>query len=351
MSSKRTRFRRKNFYWIIQVLVWSLYTSAHILGRALSSGIRENDILYFVLEGGLLFGITHYSRYAIKKLRWLDLTMYQIIPRILLSVILLGPFTYFFRLIITLPLGLFVPEEDLGLQQILGISIIFSLIYFVWMVLYFAYQYFMQYNHSLRQEAEIKEIELNNLKSQLNPHFIFNSLNSIRALVDENPKNSKKAITQLSNILRKSLATDKQRLTTINDEITLVRDYLGLEMIRYEERLKVNWNLDEEAGFCLVPPLMIQTLAENAIKHGIARLKQGGMLSIRTYFSGELVIVEIINSGQISMDLSKGRSGVGLENTRRRLRVIYGESAGVSIENNSSSTVLTKLFLPKRETL
>src|SRR5688572_32938851 len=100
-------------------------------------------------------------------------------------------------------------------------------IFFLWYVLYFTYHYFDQYNKSLKYEASVVQIELNNLRSQLNPHFIFNALNSIRALVDENPYKSKEAINQLSNILRNSLTAEKKGLTKFENELKFVQDYLG----------------------------------------------------------------------------------------------------------------------------
>ena len=127
------------------------------------------------------------------------------------------------------------------------------------------------------------EIELNNLKSQLNPHFIFNALNSIRALVDENPSKSKQAINQLSNILRNSLASDKKGLTKFEDELKIVKDYLGLESIRFEERLKTEFEIHPDSQKFLVPPLMIQTLVENGIKHGISKLTPGGVIQLKTF--------------------------------------------------------------------
>ena len=127
------------------------------------------------------------------------------------------------------------------------------------------------------------EIELNNLKSQLNPHFIFNALNSIRALVDENPSKSKQAINQLSNILRNSLASDKKGLTKFEDELKIVKDYLGLESIRFEERLKTEFDIHPDSQKFLVPPLMIQTLVENGIKHGISKLTAGRCYSAENF--------------------------------------------------------------------
>src|SRR5690606_9097471 len=139
---------------------------------------------------------------------------------------------------------------------------------FIWTMIYLTFHYFERYNKSLKYEAAAREIELSNLRSQLNPHFIFNALNSIRALVDEDPAKSKEAITQLSGILRNSLMVDRQRLVAFSDEVNTVQDYLALESIRYEERLETRLDLDPQSAKYLIPPLMIQTLVENGIKHG-----------------------------------------------------------------------------------
>jgi LytS/YehU family sensor histidine kinase len=190
------------------------------------------------------------------------------------------------------------------------------------------------------------EIELNNLKSQLNPHFIFNALNSIRALVDENPMKSKQAINQLSNILRNSLATDKKGLTNFEDEFKTVQDYLGLESIRFEERLKTEFEIYPKSQNFLVPPLMVQTLVENGIKHGIARLTSGGIIQVKTLVENNRLKIQIRNSGQIVPEIKKDK-GLGLKNTVQRLKLIYGNDASFSIENENDNFVLTEIIIPQ----
>ncbi len=108
------------------------------------------------------------------------------------------------------------------------------ILYFLCSLIYFMYHYVESYNTSLKYDAAINEIKLNRLKAHINPHFIFNALNSIRALVNENPEKAKNAITQLSNILRNSLIMDNQKLIKFNDEIKTVKDYLELEIMRFE---------------------------------------------------------------------------------------------------------------------
>jgi len=199
----------------------------------------------------------------------------------------------------------------------------------------------------LKYEAAAKEIELKNLRSQLNPHFIFNALNSIRALVDEDPIKSKKAITQLSNILRNSLTVDRQRMVSFSEELATVKDYLQLEGIRYEERLQTSLEIDPNSEEFLIPPLMIQTLVENGIKHGISTLRGGGMISIHTKVDHNKLLISIRNGGQITANSSISHTGYGLSNTRKRLELIFGEEASFSIANEDNKTVLTQIVLPK----
>jgi LytS/YehU family sensor histidine kinase len=195
------------------------------------------------------------------------------------------------------------------------------------------------------------QIELNNLKSQLNPHFIFNALNSIRALVDENPLKSKQAINQLSNILRSSLASDKKGLTKFEDELKIVKDYLGLESIRFEERLKAEFDIHPDSEKFLVPPLMIQTLVENGIKHGISRLTQGGVIQLKTIVENHHLKIRIRNSGRLINGERSGKSGIGLKNTVQRLKLIYGEQASFRIVNEKDNFVLTEIVIPQKQTI
>jgi LytS/YehU family sensor histidine kinase len=263
--------------------------------------------------------------------------------------LLLGLIYYFLRIPLSLLLGIYDKNVLFDPISIWGLSSVYAVIFFLWYVLYFTFHYFDQYNKGLKYEASMVQIELNNLKSQLNPHFIFNALNSIRALVDENPLKSKQAINQLSTILRSSLASDKNGLTKFADELKIVRDYLGLEGIRFEERLKAEFEIDPDSNRFYVPPLMIQTLVENGIKHGISRLTEGGVIQLQTVVDRDRLKIRIRNSGRLVNGERSGMSGIGLKNTVQRLKLIYGDEASFRIVNEKDNFVLTEIIIPQKQ--
>lgn len=344
-----SKVNKARLYWTLQVGGWTLYALAEIVLNALASdtpGFSIQRVLFFSYEAATGLLLTHGYRTLMNRKRWLGSGMPVLLPRVLGMAAILGLVLYFLRVAISVPLGIFNPAVAFNPDTILGISAVNALIFFLWSVLYFIYNYFERYNTSLKLEASVREIELNNLKSQLNPHFIFNALNSIRALVDENPGKSKEAINQLSNILRNSLNTGKRGLTKFEDELKIVKDYLGLESIRFEERLRTQFDIDPESKDFLVPPLMVQTLVENGIKHGIAKLTAGGSIQMKAMVRNDRLIIQVRNSGQYVNGANRSSGGLGLENTRQRLKLIYGDAASFRILPESNTFVLTEIEIP-----
>jgi two-component system LytT family sensor kinase len=334
----------------LQIGGWLLFALVQIIGFLILGrvSLTPSQVSFWLLEAGLFLLTTHLFRNAIISLKWLSLNIRKLIPRAVFAVFTLAIAAYFLRILISFPLGMYNPDVVWNLSNFMGLSAVYALIFFLWSVLYIIYNYFERYNTSLKHEAAMNEIELNNLKSQLNPHFIFNALNSIRALVDENPKKSKNSITQLSNILRNSLITDKKRLTTFEEELKIVKDYLGLESIRFEERLKTKYEIHPDSNLYSVPPLMLQTLVENGIKHGISKLKEGGTIHVKTIVTNEKFVIEIRNSGNYKLNSSnKNKIGLGIKNTMQRLELIYGDRATLNIKNEKTNVVLTELTIPQ----
>src|SRR5690606_1264117 len=338
---------KQRLYWTLQAGGWLLYALLQVGTSLAATGtISAKRSLFFFGDALLCLCVTHAFRYVLNRRKWLYLAMPRLIPAVLVSVVVMGVSLYFLRLPLSMALGFFEGSVAFDIEQILVGTAFYALIFFLWSVFYFTYHYFERYSKSLKYEASVIEIELNNLRSQLNPHFIFNALNSIRALVDENPEKSKQAINQLSNILRKSLTSDKKGLTKFDDELKIVKDYLGLESIRFEERLKTEFDIHPDSHNFLVPPLMIQTLVENGIKHGISKLKEGGLIQLTTAVEKGCLNIRIRNSGHMLNGTRKSRNGLGIRNTVQRLRLIYGDQSSFRIANENNNFVLTEIIIP-----
>jgi len=341
---------KQKLYWSLQLGGWAFYAIVQIAASVIAAeglGISTQRIIFFGYEAVFCLLLTHGYRHFINEWRWLGLGMPRLIPKVIVTVCVLGAIMYFLRIPISFPLRMYSKEVAFDPENIFWGSLYYVIIFFLWSILYFIYNYFERYNKSLKLEAYAREIELNNLKSQLNPHFIFNALNSVRALVDENPEKSKLAINQLSSILRNSLVADKRGLTRFKEELKVVKDYLGLESIRFEERLRTEFIIDPLSTDFLVPPLMIQTLVENGIKHGISRLTEGGLIQIKTVVKKNILSIQIRNSGRYINGIKRTTGGLGLENTKQRLKLIYGGSASFRILTENDSFVLTEIKIPQ----
>ena len=218
----------------------------------------------------------------------------------------------------------------------------------LWLLLYMVWHYLERNRKDeidkLSLEKTVKELELNTIKSHINPHFIFNSLNSIRAMVDENPQRARTAITELSNILRSSMQVEKMETVPLNKELDIVKDYLALEHMRFEERLKIEMDIDEDTLEQPVPPMMLQTLVENAIKHGISKKIKGGVVKIISRFTDHHFELIVQNSGTIDDELLP--EGFGLTSTRDRLKFLFHGKAEFQIKKINGSEVQAKIVMP-----
>lgn len=338
---------RKQKYWTCQLTGWGLYTLTLFLFSFQSTRSFSEKFYYSSAVFVLQLSLTHLYRQVIIRRKWLELPIQKNILRVILSSLVLA-------LIIEASLfAVFtLPEisglKDLNLNRLFVNYINRGFLNFAWTVIYFAVHYFENYNSAkldaLRYEMLLKDFELKVLKSQMNPHFIFNALNSISGLINENPEKAQCALSQLSSLLRYSLRINSNQTVTLEEEMQIVSDYLDLESIRYEERLKVKMDIDPASLSLQVPPLMIQTLCENGIKHGISRLPDGGELLIRSILKEGSLRLQIQNSGSLSGKESE--DGYGVRNTRQRLSLLYGESASFNLTNGTGNFVSAEIVIP-----
>ncbi len=186
----------------------------------------------------------------------------------------------------------------------------------------------------LEMAVMAREAELKALKMQLAPHFLFNSLNSISALTGSSPKAAREMCLLLGSFLRKSLAFGARIQITLAEEISLVSDFLAIERVRFGPRLKLDLKVQEEAGACLMPPLLLQPLLENAVNHGIAQMLEGGTISLEARLNGSRVTITVTNPYDPDSRPSKS-TGLGLQNVRGRLETAFGSEARLDVERDA----------------
>lgn len=343
MSNKHT------LYWTAQVSGWLTYVFILALWSLVTGQFEWPIVKVWATVFATGVFVSHLLRSVILALGWLELNLYSAIWRLFFAAVFMGVLSAVIHALIS---DLLFPEIRRLLVWPFGELVQVVLAYapqlLIWSLIYFAWNYFRNYEReeikNLRLEASKNEIELNSLKAQLNPHFMFNAMNSIRALIDENPELAKKSITQLSMILRNSLIVGKHQFITLEEELRVVRNYLDLEGIRYEERLQTTYDIESALLKEPVPPLMIQTLVENAIKHGISKLVNGGRIAVSVHSEDAHFVVEVRNTGRFRTG-EESPTGIGLANTRKRLDLLYKGSAGFEIFKDKDE-VIARLRFP-----
>ncbi|HEY6083252.1 MAG TPA: histidine kinase [Chitinophagaceae bacterium] len=340
--------KKFSLYWWCQICGWLFQAflfifTAYSYDRSLNHKFLSRVLLMSVV--GII--ITHLLRTVILRYKLLQIPNRKLLISFLASVFICG--ILYFSLSEFLIMRFHINSKTMTVEYGIG-RLLWNYLptIFIWNLIYYMWHYVEKNRQGeidkLRLEAMVKELELKTIKSQLNPHFIFNSLNSVRALVDENPQRARKAVTELSNILRSSMQAEKVEIVSLEDELSIVQDYLALENIRYEERLKVHFEIDENTLELPVPPLMLQTLVENAIKHGISKSVAGGVVNISSRINGLLHEITIQNTGHLTGDIYG--DGFGLQSTRQRLELLYGKKATFKIYNKENSLVEAKVELP-----
>ncbi len=195
-----------------------------------------------------------------------------------------------------------------------------------------------------RLEAAVREAELRALKAQINPHFLFNSLNSLRALLPFEMEKPREVITRLADLLRASLGAGQESLIPLRLELETVENYLAIEQLRHQDTLQWRIDADPDVSDISVPPFLLQGLVENAVKHGICRLECGGEVLTEIRRAGDVLRLRVTNPGNLASPGTSG--GVGLANIRARLELLFGPSASVALRDFPSGTVEALVELP-----
>lgn len=328
-------------YWVAQLAAWGWHSWWQATGEAIFASVPLSGAATawggFCLAG---LAATDLLRRLGKRLVWLELPTGPLLIRLAISVVALTMAGYAVMTTLSMTVygnpvtALFQSRRISPSMQLFNQFWNILLTYLTWTALYFStalirHRSSVELRHArLAQSLQAAELQL--LKSQLNPHFLFNALNGVRALIPDEPARAQESVTQLARTLRYMLDSGREELVTLSHELEMVRDYLALESLRLADRLRVVLEIETRAMSTRIPFMLLQALVENAIKHGIAQLREGGTLRVSARVVDVELLIEVENPQPTSGVAAS--EGVGLRNTARRLELLFGARASIHLD-------------------
>ncbi len=340
---------RKWAYWAAQAMGWGLYlvflllmifsfrTPDDHLGRIVS-------LQMVIAFCGLL--ASHGLRRLYKKRSWTTISPGRALPKVLGSALAAAIFAQagIHLAMLTILNWEVVAPIDWSMFPVYTFNL--YLVLLLWSLFYFGFHYYERGQRleveKFKTQAALREAELIALKAQINPHFLFNALNNIRALILEDAARSREMVTYLSDLLRYSIRFQDNEEVALSTELTIVEQYLQLESIQYEDRLHYVLDIDPQTLEQCIPPMTVQLLVENAVKHGIAQLPAGGQIRVHTRLEGDQLQISVENTGHLAETNS---SGIGIQNILERVRLLFNGEPKFTLEE-ADGRVLANLQLP-----
>lgn len=349
---------KKKIFWICQLSGWGIVGLINLFVKVFfgrSDGLIELISSFLIIIFGIL--CSYLLRCVFKKLNLIERKPLSVIVWVIfLSTVAMLSMVICMLISLSIYLMLIGKSIDLfTVETMVGNSIGLYPILFSWCCLYFCVSYLIRWNKNqldkISLENTLKSAQLNVLMGQINPHFIFNSLNNIRALMLEDVGRSRDMITFLAKVLRYSLTSEHRSLIEIDKELEVVSDFIELAKIQYEERLDFSSKVQLDSDDIKIPPMIIQILIENAVKHGISTVEGGGKLTLSIIEQNCTLIIKVSNPGKITSTHmypeERVNIGVGVINIRRRLDLLYGDTAKFElVEHPLECRVEASITLP-----
>lgn len=330
-------------FWLLHVLGWSLFALIAFIARPSEASVP--DALQFlavaaVSIGGLLASLG--LRWLYRKvqadgygeLRWLGMLL---VASVLVAVGVDVAVYVVLSLLAGLSPGLAALHDA---QPMISRAPLLAPAFIAWSLLYLAISRQTRLAEAARHQKDLqlalKEAHLQRLLGHISPHFTFNTLNNIRALILKDPDLAREQITRFANTLRYQFTGSEDALVTVEEEMAVVRDHLSLVGLQLGERLRYSEHVDAVALRRQVPRFCVQLLVENAVKHGLVLSSTGGDLHVAIAAPAGVLRIEVRNSGQLR---APDGTGTGLDNLRQRLQLSFGSDAGLSLEEQGDSVV------------
>jgi LytS/YehU family sensor histidine kinase len=317
------------------------------------SGGRAGPVAEVTFAAALGVALTHRFRRHVLDRGWLSMELRALMPRaavapVLIAALFVAPLAFIERVV----LG--QREGSLALVAVFAL-LRWTMVFAVWESIYLGVGLVRERRrseiHRLEMARALEAARLRALESQLNPHFLFNALNTVRALIAEDPARAQAAVTQVASILRHALGSGREPLVPFESEKAVVDDYLAIESLRLGDRLRVEMQIEPASAGALVPPMLLQTLVENAVKHGIAELRNGGTLSIQARMENGTMLLTVDNPTPSPKERTRSMeagNGIGLANATERLRLLFGDGARLEIDLSQPRRATARVRVPQR---
>jgi sensor histidine kinase YesM len=346
-------------YWALQLSGWFVFFRTQATGEVGFSGAPFDRAA--ALWGGIcLAGIalTHGLRWGARRRGWFELPPRGLILRAVAATLLMALASFALSMVLAqqiygTPVAPIVKALYRGVPTgglLFNQFVIIAVSHIIWVALYFSIVMQRQRHQARLRQAQLSQAlqaaELQLLKAQLNPHFLFNALNSVRALIADEPARARDAVTQLAGMLRYTLAAGNEDFVSLSQELKMVEDYLALEALRLSERLAVAQAVEPAALTRRIPVMLLQTLVENAIKHGIAPLVEGGRLEIGAQVTADGLVIRVTNPHRPDAAAAEAGEMVGLKNLSERLRLLFGDAASLRLDLSTPGKAVAEVRLP-----
>lgn len=341
---------RNRFFWLLHTSGWVGFALVHYLGSLLHD-VRGIFVMVIFLGAYAGWMFTLPLRYVYRK-AW-NLSPLKIALVVIVASYVTGVMWQVVKNITYWEIYKHGWQPDFWLYYTKGSVWAFYII-LSWSGLYFGIKYYQMLQREkrnvLQANTQAHQAQLKMLRYQLNPHFLFNTLNAISTLilVEEN-KTANGMVTKLSEFLRYSLDKDPMKKVTLESEIHALQLYLDIEKVRFEDRLQVTFNIAKDCQNALLPSMILQPLAENAIKYAIAVQEDGGTITVNVNRFGNDLLVEVADNGP-GAEIKDGNlyreSGVGLANTRERLQALYPNQFSLVVSQNTPTGVKVNIRMP-----
>ncbi len=343
-----------NFPWSFQATFWTIWLVIGVFFTGLEGKLDAKAISQLLIQGAAYVLVSRgFGGFLVRQqthsaLRWGLATFGGSLSCSVLWQAILTPI---FLLIWGTTLWTHGPQPAAGrgvdLHIVAGFTVGCALMFWCWSAVFMSLFLGRAYRQSelqrLQLQAAVQAAELKALKSQVNPHFLFNCLNNLRSLVAEDPGRAREMMLRLSELLRYALEVSRHERVPLEEELAVVKAYLELESLQFEDRLHWRIEATPDSQKIPLPPMVVQQLVENAIKHGISNRPQGGEILVRARIEAGALVVDVENSGQLPKTAG---NGFGLENARERLRLLSGEPARLTMANRGDDRVAATASIP-----